>query len=140
MLKRTATRLLLTMFFASVGMVVVGASIPVLSRIAPLSGGCMRAKIAFGMLVGSLLGSLAGCALTIPQPGVSLQRRILSFALAAVIAILGVYAFLPLLDQLPPQCDLASLLALLMAILPALSLLGFSIPAMLSREKRAGWA
>jgi len=63
-----------------------------------------------------------------------IPRRFLSFVLASAIAVLGMYAALPILDSFPPQYDLASLVILLVVILPALSLFGFSIPMMLSRE------
>jgi len=134
MLKKTVMRLLLTVLLASIGMVVGGGSIPVLSTVLPLAGGCMRAQMAFGMLVGSVLGGLLGCAIAVPRMATPIPKRFLSFVLASATALLGLYAVLPILDSFPPQYDLASLVILLVVILPTLSLFGFSIPMMLSRE------
>ena len=84
-----------------------------------------------GMWVGSMLGSLFGCALAVPRGSASTGRRILSFILSPVVAILGQYACFPLLDTIPLQYQDSLLFAMFLLIVPALSLFGFSIPVLL---------
>ena len=134
MLKKTVMRLLLTVLFALVGMIVGVGSIRPLSTVVDLPGNCMRGQMVLGMLVGSVLGGLLGCAIAVPRMATPIPKRFLSFVLASATALLGLYAVLPILDSFPPQYDLASLVILLVVILPTLSLFGFSIPMMLSRE------
>ena len=133
MLEKTLIRLLLTILFAFIGMIVGVGLVHPLSTVLPLPGGCMMGQMMFGMLVGCLLGGLLGCAIAVPRMGASLPRRILSFILAPAVTLLGICALEPLIVRIGPQYEKVSLLVFFLLILPALLLFGFSIPVMLSR-------
>jgi hypothetical protein len=138
MLRKVATRLLLAWLFALIGLVIGIGSAPLIYE-AGLVDSCPMGAAAWGMLVGSMLGSLFGCAIAVPRGSASTGRRILSFILSPAVAILVHYACWPLLDTIPPQYQDQCWVVLLVLILPAFSLFGFSIPVLLrwSRSKRS---
>ncbi len=138
MLRKVATRLLLTSLFALIGLVLGMGSAPLIYE-AGLVDSCPMGAVALGMVVGSTLGSLLGCAIAVPRGSASTGRRILSFILSPAVAILGLYACFPLLDMIPPQYQNSALFIIIsLLIVPALSLLGFSIPVLLYALKY-GW-
>jgi hypothetical protein len=134
MVKKTVLRLLLPFFFAFIGLVLGIFAAPIL-----LAAGCPPGSAmgvgGLSMFGGSMLGSLFGCAAAVPRGDASTDRRILSFVLSPAVAYLGLCACAPFLLMIPHQYERASLLVMFLLIMPALSLLGFSIPVLLSVKR-----
>ncbi len=128
-------RLFLTFLFAFIGLVLAFFAGCIVSDAGLLLWGCGISAGVHCMLVGSMLGSLFGCALAVPRGSASAARRILCFILSFAAAILGQYACWPLFYMIPPQYDRISVWILFLLFIPALSLLGFSIPVLLYAPK-----
>lgn len=129
---KTVLRLLLVSLFAFVGMIVGVIMAPI------LPGGCMMGMMGAGMVGGSVLGSLLGSCIAMPRGGVSPGQRVLSFILAPAVAIPGMYGYFLLVGDIPReyrQYEWAVLLALFLLVIPGLSLLGFSLPVLLSAKR-----
>ncbi len=138
MRKKAVLRLFLPFLFGFIGIVLAFFAGDILTT-AGLFWSCGISMGAHCMLVGSMLGSLFGCAIAVPRGSASTGRRILSFILSPAVAILGLYACFPLLDMIPPQYQNSALFIIIsLLIVPALSLLGFSIPVLLYALKY-GW-
>ncbi len=137
MRKIAVLRLFLPFLFAFIGLVLAFFAGCIVSDAGLLLWGCGISAGVHCMLVGSVLGSLFGCALAVPRGSASTGRRILSLVLAPAVAILVPHACFPLLDMIPPQYDRISVWILFLLVIPALSLLGFSIPVLLHVLKHA---
>ncbi len=139
MRKTAVLRLFLPFPFAFIGVVLAFFAWYIVGE-AGLLWDCGISMGAHCMLVGSILGSLFGCALAFPRGSASTGRRILSFILALVAVILVPHAFYPLIETIPRHYDdnrtAMSVLSLL--VIPALSFFGFFIPVLLYALKY-GW-
>jgi len=134
MRKKAAMRLFLPFPFALAGMVLGIFAAPILLAAGCPPGSAMGVGVR-SMLVGSMLGSLCGCAAAVPLDAISTGRRILSFVLAPAVAILGMYAYCSLVGDVPSQYDWTFLLITFLLVIPGLSLFGFAVPVLLSPKK-----
>ncbi len=138
MWKTTVLRLFLPFPFAFIGVFLAFFAWYIVGE-AGLLWDCGISMGAHCMLVGSIVGSLFGCALAFPRGSASTGRRILSFILALAAVLLVPHAFVPLIETIPPHYDhdRTAMCILSLLVIPTLSLLGFSIPVLPYAVKHA---